>query len=198
ASVSAEGGQDGPEGNTRTAQGDVNRRHQRRSSEPRYHRRRSSADEGQDHQEATTARPREDEDGGKATEIQRLAMLTVRFEKKKKLTEPSQCYRCQRYGHTQRNCHLAGRYVKCGEDRNCSLPTPPKGQRNANCCLCGEGHPANKGCSKAPRKAVAAAKAASTSNRTSYAKEKKKTKKTKSTDYTVEQVREHSRPRLAL
>ncbi|CAH1972023.1 unnamed protein product [Acanthoscelides obtectus] len=41
--------------------------------------------------------------------VQKLAMLTVSFEKKKRSTEPSQCYRCQRYGHTQRNCRLAER-----------------------------------------------------------------------------------------
>ncbi|CAH1960443.1 unnamed protein product [Acanthoscelides obtectus] len=45
-------------------------------------------------------------------------MLTVSFERKKKSSEPSQCYRCQRYGHTQRNCRLAERCVKCGEDHN--------------------------------------------------------------------------------
>ncbi|CAH2018056.1 unnamed protein product [Acanthoscelides obtectus] len=70
----------------------------------------------------------------KLAEIQRLAMLTVSFERKKKSSEPSQCYRCQRYGHTQRNCRLAERCVKCGEDHNstsCSLPAPPTGQRNA-------------------------------------------------------------------
>ncbi|CAH2018610.1 unnamed protein product, partial [Acanthoscelides obtectus] len=77
----------------------------------------------------------------KLLEIQRLAMLTVSFERKKKSTEPSQCYRCQRYGHTQRNCRLAERCVKCGEDHSSSLPAPPTGQRNAKCCLCGEGHP---------------------------------------------------------
>ncbi|CAH2018953.1 unnamed protein product [Acanthoscelides obtectus] len=54
----------------------------------------------------------------KLAEIQRLAMLTVSFERKKKSSEPSQCYRCQRYGHTQRNCRLAERCVKCGEDHN--------------------------------------------------------------------------------
>ncbi|CAH2016446.1 unnamed protein product [Acanthoscelides obtectus] len=70
----------------------------------------------------------------KLAEIQRLTMLTVSFERKKKSTEPSQCYRCQRYGHTQRNCRLAERCVKCGEDHSsttCSLPAPPTGQRNA-------------------------------------------------------------------
>ncbi|CAH2000669.1 unnamed protein product [Acanthoscelides obtectus] len=46
----------------------------------------------------------------KLAEIQRLAMLTVSFERKKKSSEPSQCYRCQRYGHTQRNCRLAERF----------------------------------------------------------------------------------------
>ncbi|CAH1972752.1 unnamed protein product [Acanthoscelides obtectus] len=74
----------------------------------------------------------------KLQEVQRLAMLTVSFEKKKRSTEPSQCYRCQWYGHTQRNCRLAERCVKCGEDHNstnCSLPTPPTGQRNAKYCL---------------------------------------------------------------
>ncbi|CAH2020732.1 unnamed protein product [Acanthoscelides obtectus] len=114
----------------------------------------------------------------KLAEIQRLAMLTVSFERKKKSSEPSQCYRCQRYGHTQRNCRLAERCVKCGEDHNstsCSLPAPPTGQRNAKCCLCGEGHPANyKGCSKAPKKAASAPKAAPTTNRTSYAQKVKK------------------------
>ncbi|CAH1990427.1 unnamed protein product [Acanthoscelides obtectus] len=49
----------------------------------------------------------------KLLEIQRLAMLTVSFERKKRSTEPSQCYRCQRYGHTQRNCRLAERCLKC-------------------------------------------------------------------------------------
>ncbi|CAH1978508.1 unnamed protein product [Acanthoscelides obtectus] len=48
----------------------------------------------------------------KLAEIQRLAMLTVSFERKKNSTEPSQCYRCQRYGHTQRNCRLAERMSK--------------------------------------------------------------------------------------
>ncbi|CAH2012239.1 unnamed protein product [Acanthoscelides obtectus] len=47
----------------------------------------------------------------KLAEIQRLAMLTVSFERKKKSSEPSQCYRCQRYGHTQRNCRLAERMM---------------------------------------------------------------------------------------
>ncbi|CAH1995640.1 unnamed protein product [Acanthoscelides obtectus] len=78
----------------------------------------------------------------KLAEIQRLAMLTVSFERKKKSSEPSQCYRCQRYGHTQRNCRLAERCVKCGEDHSstsCSLPAPPTGQRKAKVAHCSSG-----------------------------------------------------------
>ncbi|CAH1967486.1 unnamed protein product [Acanthoscelides obtectus] len=52
----------------------------------------------------------------KLQEVLRLAMLTVSFEKKQRSTESSQCYRCQRYGHTQRNCRLAERCVKCDEN----------------------------------------------------------------------------------
>ncbi|CAH1956976.1 unnamed protein product [Acanthoscelides obtectus] len=63
----------------------------------------------------------------KLAEIQRLAMLTVSFERKKKSSEPSQCYRCQRYGHTQRNCRLAERIafmLLSSEDESFNLRLP--------------------------------------------------------------------------
>ncbi|CAH2021545.1 unnamed protein product, partial [Acanthoscelides obtectus] len=114
----------------------------------------------------------------KLAEIQRLAMLTVSFERKKKSSEPASATAASGTGtHSGTAVSLNGAF-KCGEDHNstsCSLPAPPTGQRNAKCCLCGEGHPANyKGCSRRRRKLLLPPKAVPTTNRTSYAQKVKK------------------------
>lgn len=55
----------------------------------------------------------------------------------------TQCFRCQGFGHSSRNCNLRPRCVKCTElhrTEDC-----PKKSRDepAKCCNCGEDHPAN-------------------------------------------------------
>jgi hypothetical protein len=62
-------------------------------------------------------------------------------------TAPLQCKRCQRFGHTQRNCRYAPRCVACGEPHpsgECSTP-----RQQLKCCSCGGNHTANyRGCAK--------------------------------------------------
>jgi hypothetical protein len=58
---------------------------------------------------------------------------------------PLQCKRCQRFGHTQRNCGYPPRCVACGEAHlsgDCSTP-----KEQFKCCSCGGNHTANyRGC----------------------------------------------------
>lgn len=64
----------------------------------------------------------------------------------------SQCYRCQKWGHTERYCHGEVKCVKCAGDhlykkcpRSKETTDPPK------CANCGSGHTANyKKCPQAP------------------------------------------------
>ncbi|CAH2021056.1 unnamed protein product [Acanthoscelides obtectus] len=114
----------------------------------------------------------------KLAEIQRLAMLTVSFERRKSLPSPASATAASGTGtHSGTAVSLNGALnverTKTAQAAVCQRP--PTGQRNAKCCLCGEGHPANyKGCSKAPKKAASAPKAVPTTNRTSYAQKVKK------------------------
>lgn len=51
--------------------------------------------------------------------------------------KPLRCYRCQRFGHTAKNCNRQRRCARCGGDHeygNCGTGTPPK------CCSCGGDH----------------------------------------------------------
>jgi hypothetical protein len=54
---------------------------------------------------------------------------------------PLQCKRCQRFGHTQRNCGYKPRCGACGEPHpsgDCSTP-----KQQLKCCTCGGNHTAN-------------------------------------------------------
>lgn len=55
----------------------------------------------------------------------------------------TQCYRCQRFGHSSSNCNMPERCVKC-TDKHASKDCP-KTDRSlpARCCNCNEDHPAN-------------------------------------------------------
>jgi hypothetical protein len=79
--------------------------------------------------------------------------------------DPLQCRRCQRFGHTQRNCGYAPRCVACGESHlsgECSKP-----QEQLKCCSCCGNHTANyRGCVKwKEARAALVRKASSTSPR---------------------------------
>ncbi|KAA5635062.1 hypothetical protein F3G63_34165 [Pseudomonas aeruginosa] len=80
----------------------------------------------------------------------------ISIEAPHKRGTPGQCYRCQLYGHSARNCHARPRCVKCLGDhatidcvRDRETATEPP-----SCVLClKQGHPANyRGCPRAPRK----------------------------------------------
>jgi hypothetical protein len=60
---------------------------------------------------------------------------------------PLQCKRCQRFGHTQRNCGYPPRCVACGEAHLSGECSTPKQQLKR--CSCGGNHTANyRGCLK--------------------------------------------------
>jgi hypothetical protein len=65
-----------------------------------------------------------------------------------------QCKRCQRFGHTQRNCGYTPRCVACGESHpsgECSTP-----RQQLKCCSCGGNHTANYRCCAKSKVAKAA------------------------------------------
>lgn len=67
---------------------------------------------------------------------------------------PSQCHRCQLYGHSARNCTARPRCVKClGDHGTADCARLPGTSEPPSCVLCGvEGHTANyRGCPKAPK-----------------------------------------------
>jgi hypothetical protein len=70
---------------------------------------------------------------------------------------PLQCKRCQRSGHTQRNCGYAPRCVACGDAHPSGTYATSKQQ--LKCCSCGGNRSANyRGCSKWKEAKAAAAK----------------------------------------
>jgi hypothetical protein len=72
---------------------------------------------------------------------------------------PLQCKRCQRFGHTQRNCGYAPRCVACGDFHISGGCPAPRGQ--PLCCSCWVNHTANyRGCVKWKEAKAAIAKRA--------------------------------------
>ena len=78
--------------------------------------------------------------------ITKLCYCRVYVESYKKKKQMVQCHRCQRYGHTNIQCHAQPRCVKCAgqhESAACMLSR----KKQATCANCGEPHPANyRGC----------------------------------------------------
>ena len=83
----------------------------------------------------------------KVRSLSELCGLRVSVETYVAPKAPLQCKRCQRFGHTQRNCGYAPRCVACGEPHpsgECSTP-----RQQLKCCSCGGNHTANyRGCAK--------------------------------------------------
>lgn len=48
--------------------------------------------------------------------ISHVLILKVWTERHRKLTRPGQCFKCQKYGHSQRNCHAKEKCVKCQDN----------------------------------------------------------------------------------
>lgn len=70
----------------------------------------------------------------------------------------NQCHRCQRFGHTQTNCHANPRCVKCTGDHHYKDCSKPRDAAPA-CVNCGDEHPANYGgCPEHPKNKPSAKK----------------------------------------
>jgi hypothetical protein len=83
----------------------------------------------------------------KVRAITELCGLRVSVETYVAPRGPLQFKRCQRFGHTQRNCGYAPRCIVCGGSHltgGCSTP-----REQPQCCGCGGNHTANyRGCVK--------------------------------------------------
>ena len=83
----------------------------------------------------------------KIRSITQICGLRVTVETYTAPKGPFQCKRCQRFGHTQRNCSYAPRCVACGETHHSGECSTPKEQ--LKCCGCVCNHTANyRGCGK--------------------------------------------------
>lgn len=84
----------------------------------------------------------------KCTSLRGISVKVETFRGKK---GPTQCYRCQRYGHSSAACKHPARCVKCGgahEAKSC----PKTKEDKPVCCNCGGSHVANyRGCSAAKK-----------------------------------------------
>nr|XP_042908019.1 uncharacterized protein LOC122271289 [Parasteatoda tepidariorum] len=93
----------------------------------------------------------ESENNRQIYSITSICDVPVKIERFRKGNSPTQCFKCQNFGHTQRNCCSPHRCVKCAAGhrsylRHKDINIPPK------CCNCGEAHTANyTGCSFRPR-----------------------------------------------
>jgi hypothetical protein len=78
--------------------------------------------------------------------------LIVNVAPYKRKQQPTQCHKCQRYGHAKSGCSNTPRCVKCAEN-HLSADCPSKGRiPNPKCVLCNGPHVASfRGCSKAPK-----------------------------------------------
>lgn len=81
----------------------------------------------------------------------RLLHQKVKFERRKQ-SGTSQCFKCQHFGHSSKNCNRPYRCVKCTENHKPGeCPLPEKRQHDQElpptCVNCGEHHTANfRGC----------------------------------------------------
>ncbi|GBN58245.1 Nucleic-acid-binding protein from transposon X-element [Araneus ventricosus] len=83
-------------------------------------------------------------------DIYTIEYLRVKIEPLKRRTQPGQCYNCQQYFHSSRQCTRDPVCLKCAgphPTRQCQKQTDTP----AKCALCGGDHTANySGCSKHP------------------------------------------------
>lgn len=76
--------------------------------------------------------------------------LDIRVEPLKKPNQMGQCFNCQNYGHSQRNCHVHLKCVKCAGQHPSQECTQPRAV-TAKCANCNGPHPASyRGCTAYP------------------------------------------------
>uniref|UniRef100_A0A2A4IVK9 Pre-C2HC domain-containing protein n=1 Tax=Heliothis virescens TaxID=7102 RepID=A0A2A4IVK9_HELVI len=90
-----------------------------------------------------------DDEGKKILRVTQLLGHNVKLEPP--AIKPRQCYRCQKWGHSQRYCHGALKCVKCAGDHLSKKCERISDQDPLKCANCGADHTANyKQCSHAP------------------------------------------------
>lgn len=83
-------------------------------------------------------------DMSKFKHIKYLCSCSIKISKFQSKKSPgTQCFRCQSFGHTSRNCNLPERCVKCTECHPTKDCKKKDRDTPAKCCNCGEDHPAN-------------------------------------------------------
>jgi hypothetical protein len=96
-------------------------------------------------------------DVAKVLSLTELCGLRVQVETYRAPKGPLQCKRCQRFGHTQRNCGYATRCVASGDGHPSG--TCATSEQQLKCCSCGGNHTAKyRGCRKWKKARAAAAK----------------------------------------
>jgi hypothetical protein len=104
----------------------------------------------------------------KVISLTELCGLRVSVESYVASKGPLQCKRCQRFGHTQRNCRYAPWCFACGGSHHSGGCSTPMGQ--PQCCGCGENYTTNyRGCVKWKEAKAALAKQAPEHSRQSVA-----------------------------
>jgi predicted Zn-ribbon and HTH transcriptional regulator len=79
-------------------------------------------------------------------DLKAVLSLMVTVERPRKSVFPAQCHNCQRYHHSQRNCHAASRCVKCASEHLTASCTKEK-ETPAKCANCSGDHVASyRGC----------------------------------------------------
>ena len=123
----------------------------------------------------------------KVRSITELCVLRVSVETYVSPKGPLQCKSCQRFGHTQRNCGHAPRFVACGGSHlSGDCPARPVQSR---CCFCGGNHSANyRGCVKWKEARAAFAKQAPAQLRRPNSQGQPAAPKTKRAEPSAEQM----------
>lgn len=84
----------------------------------------------------------------KLFQINRCCHLVIRIEPQRQPTGPSQCHRCQQFGHSQGYCTAAPKCVKCGGNHH-SAECQKSRDTPAKCANCNGQHPASyRGCAR--------------------------------------------------
>lgn len=80
----------------------------------------------------------------KFRQIKYLSNCVVEIQKfKPNNTMGTQCFRCQAFGHSSRNCNMPPRCVKCTESHPTRDCLKKDRKEPARCCNCLDNHPAN-------------------------------------------------------
>jgi hypothetical protein len=86
-------------------------------------------------------------DKGQIFDLRTVCHLRISVERPHKKGSTTQCHRCQRFHHSQKNCHALVKCVKCHESKDCKKSK----EIPARCANCGGAHTASyRGCPRFP------------------------------------------------